>query len=134
MKVSEELRKIIDKAATITFESLESAVQIARESGVPEQDILHKHLNGGKLIMKKATLKLLVKDKINNFINVFSNKDKDYIRGYEAASKIYETKIRELKENFEKEIKELQIKFKEYNDICDQYENYIKELESKCNQ
>ena len=41
MKVSEELRKIIDKAPTITFESLESAVQIARESGVPEQDILH---------------------------------------------------------------------------------------------
>lgn len=84
--------------------------------------------------MKKATLKLSLKNKINNFIRVLSNKDKDYIRGYEAASKIYETKIRELKENFEKEIETVQNTFKEYNDICDQYENYIKELESKCNQ
>ena len=84
--------------------------------------------------MKKATLKLSLKDKINNFINVFSNKDKGYIRGYEEASKIYETKIRELKENFEKEIKATQIKFKEYNDLCNQYENYIKELEGKINQ
>ena len=84
--------------------------------------------------MKKATLKLSLKDKINNFINVFSNRDKDYIRGYEEASKIYETKIRELKENFEKEIKATQIKFKEYNDLCNQYENYIKELEGKINQ
>ena len=41
MKVSEELRKIIDKAPTFTIESLESVVEIARESGVPEQDILH---------------------------------------------------------------------------------------------
>lgn len=84
--------------------------------------------------MKKATLKLSLKDKINNFIDVLSNKDTGYIRGYKAASKIYETKIKELKENFEKEIEIAQNTFKEYRDICDQYENYIKELESKCNQ
>ena len=84
--------------------------------------------------MKKATLKLSLKDKINNFIDVLSNRDTGYIRGYKAASKIYETKIKELKENFEKEIKVTQIRFKEYNDLCDQYENYIKELESKYNQ
>ena len=41
MKVSEELRKVIDKAPTTTFENLENAIKIARESGVPEQDILH---------------------------------------------------------------------------------------------
>lgn len=53
--------------------------------------------------------------------------------GYEAASAEYEVKLRKQATEFIRQIDRVNDKLDEYNKLCDDYEQYIFELESKLN-
>lgn len=53
-------------------------------------------------------------------------------RGYEAASELYEKKLRSQADEFLKQKKDMQKEIEEYEKLLSEYEDYIKELEKTC--